>query len=1003
MKILSIHDPDRAATRKMVSESEVEDSTSDSSESEGSDSNLAETRQDSDEAPVLEPLQNPNLGQEGNMAVEGADIGTQNALYNQQILSMLGEDPGKRSKFGPNIHEELGARWTSYLREGVATEKRKELLLKHLVPDHCRALTPPQLNEEIQSFLPLYALKNEHYLCGLQEQLGAGLAILGSILSIKLEEPNKDPVLTNDNVEKLVEAGKLLTNIHQGLSLKRKFEINPHLNPDCRSAAIKTSLDDFLFGSEFLTKVKAKKEIKKAVSEIKNPNTSIWNAEFKLQAPLLQISNERRQEAEETEGPVPQTTSGRITPLQESRKEEVSIDIVSQVEVNTSQKNAGRLKFFKDQWGNISNSREIRDWVSGIILPFSSKPSQRRIPRSKNNYNSSMNVPNHLLADINWWIHNINNPRRPIEPTPYSLEIYSDASNTGWGAWCVGQEAQGFWDNTQTSYHINWLELCAAFYALKCLAKLKSNCHILLRIDNVTAIACIHRMGSTRHSTLNSIARSIWDWCESRKIYIFASYINTKENIKADFLSRDTQSNIEFELNQNIFIKITEEFGCPEIDLFASRANTKCQKYVSWRPDPDSILVDAFTISWTDYNFYAFPPFSLINRVVNKIIKDRATGILVVPNWPTQPWYPQFMRLLIEKPITFLPSEDLLFFHFREKHPLFNKIPLVAEKLSGNDETLKQYSYCYKKWWKFCLQREYDPFNYNFNALLIFFTELFNSGLSYSSLNCYRSAFSLAFSYKPEDGIVLKRFFKGLYNKRPAAARYEATWDPYPVLTYIDTLFPNESLSLKDLTLQLSTLLLLTSGHRVQTLSKITIPNILRHEDRIEIRIPDKIKTSGVKRKQPCLVFPYFKEKPGLCVASLIDYYLNKTGPDRQATNTLLITYQCPFHAASTQTISRWVKEILQRSGIDTRIFKSHSVRHATTSAAFRSGLNIDLIRKTAGWTEISRVFNDFYNLPLATNPVDFAKCIISQKDYDARIIKIDLPYQKIGPFGKHP
>lgn len=191
-------------------------------------------------------------------------------------------------------------------------------------------------------------------------------------------------------------------------------------------------------------------------------------------------------------------------------------------------------------------------------------------------------------------------------------------------------------------------------------------------------------MGSTQHSTLNSMTRGIWDWCESRNIYIFASYINTKENIKADFLSRNIQSNIEFELKQDIFIKIIEKFGFPEIDLFASRVNTKCKKYVSWRPDPDSYLVDAFTISWAIYYFYAFPPFSLINRVLNKIINDKATGIVVVPNWPTQPWYPQFMSLLIEEPIVFAPSADLIFFPFREKHPLFTKISLVAGKLSGN-------------------------------------------------------------------------------------------------------------------------------------------------------------------------------------------------------------------------------------------------------------------------------------------------------------------------------
>lgn len=88
---------------------------------------------------MLEPPQNPNLDQE-HPAADIADIVAQGGLYDHQVLSMLGDDPAKQNKFGPNIHEELGVRWTSYLREGFPTEKRKELLVKHLVPDNCKAL-----------------------------------------------------------------------------------------------------------------------------------------------------------------------------------------------------------------------------------------------------------------------------------------------------------------------------------------------------------------------------------------------------------------------------------------------------------------------------------------------------------------------------------------------------------------------------------------------------------------------------------------------------------------------------------------------------------------------------------------------------------------------------------------------------------------------------------------------------------------------------------------------
>lgn len=300
---------------------------------------------------------------------------------------------------------------------------------------------------------------------------------------------------------------------------------------------------------------------------------------------------------------------------------------------------------------------------------------------------------------------------------------------------------------------------------------------------------------------------------------------------------------------------------------------------------------------------------------------------------------------------------------------------------SIQEKTLKQYTNCYRKWWSYCAVKNIKPYSPNFNSILDFIVDSFNLGLSYPSLNSYRSAFSLIFTFSEAEERILKRFFKGIYNKKPVRPKYSATWDPNPVLEYLSTLYPLESLTLKDLSLKLVTLLLLTSGHRVQTISKISLNNVKQKCEAIEIRVSDRIKTSGLGKKQPYLTFPCFNDKPELCIATTINHYLKVTEPHRQHINTLILTHKKPYHAASAQTISRWVKEILEKSGIDTDVFKSHSVRHAVTSAAFRSGLDIDLIRTTAGWTEKSSVFNIFYNLPLARKPENFAKCIIKRLD----------------------
>lgn len=318
---------------------------------------------------------------------------------------------------------------------------------------------------------------------------------------------------------------------------------------------------------------------------------------------------------------------------------------------------------------------------------FHTKPFEivkiRNLRSNNMNYNKKMIIPRELKQDFDWWLMNITSAGKSILPQQFSLEIFSDASMTGWGTYCNGQQANGFWNKDDRKRHINYLELKAAYYSVKSFSKTACNCNILLRMDNITAIATINRMGSIKYKQLNIIAKLLWSYCEINNIFIYASYINTKENIEADFLSRVTSTETEYELNQDIFTKIIRQFGKPQIDLFASKINKKCNKYFSWGPDPDSLLVDAFTTNWQNLKFYGFPPFSLIHKVLEKIRTDKATGILVVPNWPSQSWFPSFYELLIEKPIFFGPHDYLTYSPSREKHPLHKSLTLVVGKLSG--------------------------------------------------------------------------------------------------------------------------------------------------------------------------------------------------------------------------------------------------------------------------------------------------------------------------------
>lgn len=260
-----------------------------------------------------------------------------------------------------------------------------------------------------------------------------------------------------------------------------------------------------------------------------------------------------------------------------------------------------------------------------------------------------------------------------------------------------------------------------------------------------------------------------------------------------------------------------------------------------------------------------------------------------------------------------------------------------------------------------------DPFKVSVPDILSFLSFHFNKGASYGTLNSYRSAMAQILGSDFAQDHRVKRFFKGVFQLRPSKPRYINTWDPGCVLQFLRSC-ENEKISLEELSHKLAMLMSLASGQRVQTLALIEIKNICESRRGIEIRIPERIKTSGRNAYQPLIMLPFMAEDIGVCVATSLKYYLKRTEELRTngvRSGNLFLTHKKPFHNATSQTISRWVKKIMSASGVDTSLFKPHSTRHASTSMAYRRGLTFDTIRLAAGWTENSKSFAKFYNRPM--------------------------------------
>ena len=238
------------------------------------------------------------------------------------------------------------------------------------------------------------------------------------------------------------------------------------------------------------------------------------------------------------------------------------------------------------------------------------------LTESKGNYSAYMTLFEESLQELQWWCDNIENVdyKICIPNSKIDITLYTDASNDGWGAVMGTSKTGGRWNEAEASHHINYLELMAIFFGLKAFCMKEYSVHIQVYSDNTTAVTYINSMGGTHSMECHSVAKTIRLFCMERKIWLSAAHIPGKNNITADRESRIFSDNKEWLLSTHLFQEIFAIWGEPTIDLFASRLNKQVACYASWKPNPEASYVDAFSISWNDHLFYAFPPFSLITR-----------------------------------------------------------------------------------------------------------------------------------------------------------------------------------------------------------------------------------------------------------------------------------------------------------------------------------------------------------------------------------------------------
>jgi hypothetical protein len=181
-----------------------------------------------------------------------------------------------------------------------------------------------------------------------------------------------------------------------------------------------------------------------------------------------------------------------------------------------------------------------------------------------------------------------------------------------------------------------------------------------IRSDNSVTVYNLRRQGAG--VALLHPTRAIFSLLERLDLRIHVCHIPRVENVLTDAQSRLERTG-DYELREDVFKHAIATLQvCPTADLFAAEHNAKCRVYVV-RPQSRNMqasAVDAFQLpTWNQGLPYLFPPVQLIDRVLDRLVREEVTAVVVVPKWPSQPWW-SILRQHAEKVLELGPEKEVL-------------------------------------------------------------------------------------------------------------------------------------------------------------------------------------------------------------------------------------------------------------------------------------------------------------------------------------------------------
>lgn len=311
---------------------------------------------------------------------------------------------------------------------------------------------------------------------------------------------------------------------------------------------------------------------------------------------------------------------------------------------------------------------------------------------------------------------------------------------------------------------------------------------------------------------------------------------------------------------------------------------------------------------------------------------------------------------------------------------------------SRRESTIATYDSRLEKYYSWAKANSVDPVEASVEDLCSFFVSLFDEGKQVSTIRNYRSAISaihLGFNDGSSVGTnhTIVSLLKGMFHQRPPRQRLAPSWSINDVLAALskEPYEPIHNSPLDALTKKTVFLVAVASARRRSEIHALSVdPGFIRFSpDGVHLLPnPSFLAKNQSESFSPTPMFlptmasaSSIREDRFVCPVRALKWYVEKTKVLRSSSALFLIP-RSPYTAASKDTISRWLVELISPFAAPDSHPRAHDVRACASSAAWFRGVPLTDILRAASWKTPS-TFVSRYLTNVVSADARFARSVL--------------------------